>query len=335
MLFRFMLFKKGDLMKANKPLLAGIIALAASTTLATRAQAQTCTTDADCSAGMLCHSQTVSQCTGGAAVAPCPPNTVCEPIKVEPTNCTESQVSQCAYRWQLPCGADADCGEGFGCHAAMTCSGSAPSATGGGAADMPTPAREPPPTGDAGVVTPPTCTTSFPGTCQPKATSCNTDSDCPSQWTCGASSIGIAVAPPSRVDAGAGTTLPPDMPVSNEMATTTTTTTIVKTCQSPNTRTGGNDSSGGTQGTGTITLAANNPDAGAGNGTTPTVPPVVAPSNEGAASTDTKTSTTTTMGAKTGSGGCSVGTGDATGGTLLLLGLGAAVALLGRKRDRQ
>jgi MYXO-CTERM domain-containing protein len=64
------------------------------------------------------------------------------------------------------------------------------------------------------------------------------------------------------------------------------------------------------------------------------VPPVVAPSNEGSGATGDATDTKTTTAAKTGGGGCSVGSGNVSGGAVALLGLAAALALLGRRRHQ-
>lgn len=121
--------------------------------------------------------------------------------------------------------------------------------------------------------------------------------------------------------------MPPD--VSRTATATSTTTTLVKACQSPCGRSyAGSDSP---QGTGTIALSA---DAGVTKGTTPTVPPVVAPSNEGSRTPGDTDDTKTTTAAKTGGGGCSVGAGDVSGGAIALLGLAVATAILRRRRHQ-
>jgi len=109
------------------------LALSVMATLAARAEAQTCAKDADCAQGMVCYSQTVATCTGGTAVK-CEPNTACETQPSEPTTCTQSVVSQCTYRWLLPCNQSADCGDGFTCQPSImtTCSGSGSSGSVGG-----------------------------------------------------------------------------------------------------------------------------------------------------------------------------------------------------------
>lgn len=125
---------KGDNMQMTKTL-AQALAILATAFLAPpiHAQTQTCATDADCGQAMVCRSQTVTTCTGGAAApVKCDPNTVCEPTPVLPPTCSDSTLSQCAYRWQLPCNADADCGDGFLCQPSTmtTCSGSTPGTAG-------------------------------------------------------------------------------------------------------------------------------------------------------------------------------------------------------------
>ena len=95
-----------------------------------------CQTDADCGQGMVCHSQTSTMCSGGTAVVvKCDPNTVCDPAPpaTDPV-CTTTTTSQCIYRWQLPCNADTDCGDGFACQPTTMgmCSGSGSASSGSG-----------------------------------------------------------------------------------------------------------------------------------------------------------------------------------------------------------
>jgi MYXO-CTERM domain-containing protein len=159
-------------------------------------QAKSCQTDADCGGDTVCHESTSSACSGGAAVAPCAPDTKCDtpPTTVTPPTCTTTTTRSCAFKWQLPCNAAADCGAGFDCHALESgaCSGGAPSTDG-----RPTPA--------------PVCTTmsTFPGYCQPKVTTCTADAECPASWKCVANASGSAASPPS----GTATTTPAMAPV--------------------------------------------------------------------------------------------------------------------------
>jgi len=193
--------------------------------------------------------------------------------------CTTTTQKLCAFKWQLPCNVDSDCGTEFTCNPTVSgiCSagsGSAPPArmggssagTGGtaGTTASDTPADTAPPAAvDASA---PVCTTtsSFPGWCAPKATTCAMDSDCPSGWTCtaapapepaqtrgGLTAADGGAASPTLVDAGAATSPP-----------------VVKMCVGPYgygypTR-GTNDA-----GKGTTTIGT----GGAGGGTSSPVPP--------------------------------------------------------------
>ncbi len=204
-----------------------------------------CQSDADCGMDMVCYSETSESCVSSGSSGSCPANTKCDLAPPTPPSCTKTTISACAYKWQLPCNADSDCGADFVCNPSVggTCSSSgtgvsAPGATGtssggttggggsasgaGGAAVSARPAVAPTPPDkmDGGAVTSDptttcTTTTSFPGYCQPKATTCKVDSDCPAVWTCVSITTEIApagVATPSggavagpAVDGGAGT----------------------------------------------------------------------------------------------------------------------------------
>jgi hypothetical protein len=181
----------------------------ASTTPATvnkYCQPKACTADANCGPGMVCHTQSYTQCSGGAAVAACPPNTACDPApKPAPTDCVTKTVSACAFKWQLPCNASADCGDGFTCKPNVTgCANGSSGSTGSGTASSsgggaPTPgtgatpvAADPPDfaprkPADADGGTAPGCPPvmeTFPGYCAPTATTCAKDTDCPASWKC-------------------------------------------------------------------------------------------------------------------------------------------------------
>jgi hypothetical protein len=156
-----------------------------------------CSADADCGAGMVCFAQTSRACSGGAAVAPCAPDQPCDagpPVRMEP-ECTTTTTKICAWKWQLPCNMDSDCGAGFTCKPTETgsCSGSGGTGTptpgpGGGSSGAPAPPRGDlvAPPADGGAAPPPMCTTmtSYPGWCQPTVTTCTADSDCPGGWKC-------------------------------------------------------------------------------------------------------------------------------------------------------
>jgi len=308
--------------------LASTVVAAAALGLVGAAHAQTCVTDYDCASGMVCHSQTSTSCSGSGGTAPaCPAKMLCPdagaPIVTTPV-CTETTMWSCAYKWQIPCNTNSDCGDGFVCQplAQGTCSASAGSAGGGtvssgggtSGAGGGSGIALPPVTVDAGTTSTCVTTTSFPGTCQPANPTCTTDSDCPSTWTCqsGVTTIGQPIA--IIVDAGAA--MPPP--------TSTSTSTSVKTCQSP----GGSVAvGGGGRGGDTAPTAYQGADAGATTKGAST-PPVTS----GVANT-TATQTSTETAAKTGGGGCSVAkNSSASGAWLALLGL---LALLARPRKAQ
>jgi hypothetical protein len=340
------------------------------TVLGSPANAQECASDADCGAGLICQSQTASECTGGST-KPCEPNASCEPP--QPPVCTDTVVHRCAYR---ACYADSDCGDALVCQPSTTCSGSASggtgiatpgtssgstgSGTGAASGSAGTPVPPPSSEADAGLVA--TCTTSFPGICQPKATTCVNDADCPQSWTCVAAPVRGGSTSPVAVDAGASSITPivtptaPDAGVTSPPAdhgtlsstgTATSTATTTKICQPKGlTENSGNGSDSGKGPPVTVAVhgdagpgnesipTAASPDAGTGSTTTTATPPALTPSDSAGTSTATTTATgTKTVGASTGGGGCSVGTGNLSDGTLILLGLAAALALLRQKRE--
>ncbi len=301
-----------------------------------------CQTDTDCGQGMVCHSQTSSVCSGGTAVAvKCDPNTVCDPAPpTVPPVCTDTTTSQCVYKSSLPCNADADCGDGFVCQPSTvgTCSGSSGSASGGSAASSSgagggTGSGALPPTlatPDGGATTTCTTVTSYPGSCQPKVTICNADSDCLPTWKCVTTMVSnTATGAPMPVDGGGASAQPPTI-----TATETSTATSVSTCQPPTSyppRTvGGTEGGTGTGTTQTTNTAPATPDAGA---TTKgaTTPPTTATPGGGPTSTDTKT----TAAATGGGGGCSLGAGTPSHGSAVLLGLFGALLALRARRGRQ
>jgi hypothetical protein len=168
-------------------------------------QPKTCTTDPDCGAGMVCFEEKSTSCSGGSAVAPCPPGGDCPKIVPAEPNCVTTSRRLCAFKWQVPCTTDADCGDAFTCHPQeiISCTssgsvgtptptdagtsgggstGSTGSGNGGGASTDPaTPGTKVAPPSD------PICTEpkkTFPGYCQPKVTRCTADSECPTTWTC-------------------------------------------------------------------------------------------------------------------------------------------------------
>ncbi len=79
-------------------------------------QRAACETDADCGGSMVCHTFAASNC----ATPACAPGEDCVLVDVEP--CTTEEYKQCTPRAELPCETAADCGEGYNCEEAVSCS---------------------------------------------------------------------------------------------------------------------------------------------------------------------------------------------------------------------
>lgn len=130
-----------------------------------------CESDSDCGDSMRCAEHSTLDCgpaTSTPAAAPAAADGD-EPRAAAPeaAACEPSVIRQCAPRWQLPCTADADCGDGFRCEETEACS-------------------VPPYDPSAG--TPPssevTCTLTGTFACVVVVTSCEADADCPDTFTC-------------------------------------------------------------------------------------------------------------------------------------------------------
>jgi MYXO-CTERM domain-containing protein len=178
-----------------------------------------CTKDSECGPTQVCHTETIASCSGGGSTGvACAPNTKCDPpAPVPPPVCTETKVSVCAFKWQLPCSADTDCGAGFNCMPSVTgtCSSGTGTATPGttGSGSAGTSGTAAPGTAAAApavaVPVPPgncTTTTSFPGYCQPKATMCTVNTDCPADWMCVAAPTPVTSDPARPTSGGTGGT---------------------------------------------------------------------------------------------------------------------------------
>ena len=318
---------------------AGCQPVDTTATVTMSCQAASCTTDADCGANMVCHGQPQTTCTGDTPVTEkCDPTTGCDPNAVPvavPPVCTTTTVSKCAYKYELPCNTDAECGDGFTCQPTTygMCTGSTPSSGGGtassgggsassgtgGAVGTETAVPPVPPDVDAGAAPGVTCTTvsTYPGYCSAKTIPCTAATDCPANWSCATVNTGTAVggatAAPAGIDAGAA------VPVAPPPETTTT-----SLCQPPSTRgTYGGTTKGSDQGTGPVVLIG---DAGTGTGSiTPPTPQV--PGN-----TNVPTTEQTNAAATAGGSGCNIG-GDLASDSAWLLGALAALGLgLARRR---
>jgi MYXO-CTERM domain-containing protein len=253
----------------------------------------------------------------------------------------------CAYRWQLACNTDGDCGAGFNCvpSVQVTCptrsgggtpssgssSGAGGSASSGGAATPPT--KDGDGTvggtgggtgGSTGSVAECTTTTAFPGSCQPKVTTCSADSDCPSAWTCRELPTAGGTGVGSGGNTGTAGPLPADQPLSTPTVATTTpppdSTATQMVCVSPYGAVARDASppSGGPTSGGTTTGSSGSSNGGSG-GTSGA--PTAAPTEKGGAqATDDAHDTSS-------AGGCAVAANDAPNVTsslaagLMLVGL--------------
>ncbi len=295
-------------------------------------RAASCAADTDCGANMVCYAQPSTICSGEAPAPTtrCDPYGNCETTPVpapEPATCTDTVVATCAFRHELPCHADAECGEGFTCQPTIvgTCTGSAGAsggsgtgaASGSGGAPAGDPVPPVTPDRDAGAAPSTTCTTTstFPGRCLAKVIPCTAAMDCPATWTCVGGLTAVAPAP-TGIDAGA------EVPV----VVTPNSPSPTSVCQPPTTRGGASVPTRGSdgQGTGTVGLGGS---TGSGAPTSPTPTPTV-PGNENAGAGDEKTSGAATAGG----GGCNVGGGLASESSWFIGVLSALGLLLSRRR---
>ena len=282
-------------------------------------QPKDCATDADCGTGMVCYAQKSTACTGGGgSVSGCAANTQCDAAVVVTTTetCTTTTRNICAFKWQLPCSADTDCGDGFVCQPNVSSCGSSSSV----GASAPADPTSPPPSFDAGA---PECPTvaAFPGWCSPKSATCAANSDCPGGWTCttigtpepvrgvGASTPVGGPEPADAVDAGGATT---------------------KICVGPfgeGAPTRGID-------VGTTGDASNTGH----QGTDPGAPSPQAPGGATGGTTGAATGGTTggaSASSGTAGGGCAIAPARSGGSALLAMGLEVVGLVLARRRRRQ
>lgn len=298
-----------------------------------------CATDADCGSGMVCYPQQTTSCSGGGgSTAGCAANTKCDAgtIVITPDVCTTTTRDICAFKWQLPCNADSDCGDAFACDPTVTvgCASSSravsagPNGTAAGTSDG---SASSPPAADAGT---PICstTTAYPGSCRPKATSCTDDSVCPGGWTCTAIGTptyvtGVGTPTTTQKDASAG--LPAD---GVDAAVSSTKICIGPFGAGAPTR-GGDMGVGGQttttsnhQGTGGSTSTSAAGGAGGAGASTP-------PSSPGSTATG---GTTDSAPASSGSsGGCAIASAPAGDPAFLLIGLATVGLALARRRSRK
>lgn len=173
----------------------------------------TCTTDTECPTGFTCDANTGcmptvdcnadSDCGAGMRCVTETATECASPVAQNGTSTADSTchtVNSCAPIWQAGCGSDSDCGDGFTC----VQNGSLCNSTG--------------------------CQTL--AQCQPKQqdVSCNTDSDCPSCWSClDASDSGESCVNPGGTAGGVNGTVaaPPDPADASPSASTADAGTLV------------------------------------------------------------------------------------------------------------
>jgi MYXO-CTERM domain-containing protein len=159
-----------------------------------------CEDDGDCPGDMVCHEQTVTQCSG--STPGCDPAGECPtPVDAGTPGCTESTSRTCVPRYVPPCIEDSDCGDGFSCDEELLsmCSGGG-TGTGGAASTL-----------DGGRANPPesqtNCSTMPTGRfhCVLQPIACTDDGDCPDRFSCedDPNQASCAVARPAAGD-GAG-----------------------------------------------------------------------------------------------------------------------------------
>jgi MYXO-CTERM domain-containing protein len=303
-----------------------------ATSVVMSCEPRNCNADVDCGDGMVCYSWTSTSCSGGSATTPaCAPNTPCDaaPPKAMDEQCTTTTIKKCAFRWQVPCNKDAECGAGFTCKPSVSggCAkgggvavgggttgssgsgGSAGTAGSGGSAPNPVPPVPPDAPNDAGADM---CniTSTYPGSCQLTISSCTADADCPGGWKCQEAPgnvVGMDAKPPVP---GA----PPAPPASDASAP------AAKVCISPYGGYGGGPLRGGTDetkgGLPPQTPTDGTSHAGADAGASPS------PSGGG----------TVTTPASSKSSGCSVGSGGQASGLGALLVIALALRIRRRRR---
>ncbi|MGD0835661.1 MAG: hypothetical protein ABSB49_03340 [Polyangia bacterium] len=330
-------------MRTTKMLLAQTsLYLVTAALLMGPAYGQTCASDSDCGQGMVCHSQTMTTCSG----AGCAKGVECDAVAL----CATSTVNACTYRALLPCSSDTDCGSGFTCQPTVveSCSASAPNPSSGDSAGASTGGIS----GSASVALPSpvdapvggTCTTStsYPGYCQLTTATCASDADCPAPYSCldSPTSVTVGVATPVQapvaLDGSAIAPTPEPIPATAVDGGAPLPPSPGKTCQLPMRDAGASGApesadAGTLPGNLVLPLSAPAPvDAGAPAVTTPTLTP--GPST-GASGNVEDAGLPASQSVAANGGGCAIASRGLHHQAVVLVGLGMAIAVLLRRRS--
>ncbi len=145
-------------------------------------EAAACESDDECGDYMVCATLEEYDCSN-VKDSDCAPDEPCE----EPVEeCDVLEVQRCSAPWDLPCDADADCGDGFTCepHECGCTSAGGAAASGGGDGDSA--GSEDPATSGIMLADGGDCVCDLPdgGWCKMVEQTCEEDSDCPDSWSC-------------------------------------------------------------------------------------------------------------------------------------------------------
>lgn len=170
----------------------------------------TCTADSDCGEGEVCYTADVSDCA--MATTPCEIDdegfVVCDEDQSDNAECESEMISFCIARHYLACENDADCGEGFTCHAIeiCECQGGGESSPGSDDAPQPEPEENC------------QCESADEGYCELQEIPCASDEACPSGLVCVFSSAGGATDSACAVDSNGNESCPtePERDTSDE-----------------------------------------------------------------------------------------------------------------------
>ena len=192
---------------------------------------ESCSTVADCEAGLVCLTVTYEECSGDGAMPTCAPDTDCDAgSSTSESSCETITEGYCVPPYLAPCETAKDCGAGFACEEQemCQCSGGGSSGGFGGTDDAVDAGSEPSTDGgtssgddeaiDAGTYEE-NCSCSGTGEffCELEEQECTADSECPGDLVCkeapyGSGTATVCVSDPdggtSCEDAGTSTSEP-------------------------------------------------------------------------------------------------------------------------------